>query len=86
VVATAAGRQVVELDLKMYVGAPDPGDTVRLEGDPPITASINGLHGDVATAAIVANTALAAPQLRPGLRTMLDLQPMRAVATSALNR
>lgn len=85
VVATAARRQVVELDLKMYVGATDAGDTVRLEGDPPIVADIAGLHGDVATAAIVANTAMVAPQLRPGLRTMLDLQPLRAVATSALN-
>lgn len=68
----------VDLDLKMYVGAPDPGDTVVLEGDPPINVRVDGLHGDIATAAIVANVAGVVRDLQPGLRTMLDLQPLRA--------
>jgi 4-hydroxy-tetrahydrodipicolinate reductase len=62
----------------MYVGATEPGDTIRLVGDPPITARIDGLHGDIATAAILANAATAVRGLQPGLRTMLDLQPLRA--------
>jgi 4-hydroxy-tetrahydrodipicolinate reductase len=72
--------EVITLDLRMFVGAPEPGDTIRLDGRPPITASIQGLHGDLATAAILANAAVVAPRLEPGLRTMLDLQPLRAPA------
>jgi 2,4-diaminopentanoate dehydrogenase len=80
VVAAAGDREVITLDLRMYVGAEDPGDTVRLHGDPPIVARLQGLHGDLATAAIIANAAFVAPRLGPGLRTMLDLLPLRAPA------
>lgn len=76
-------RALIDLDLKMYVGAPEPGDTVRLEGDPALTAHVAGLHGDIATAAIVANVAAIVRDLRPGLRTMLDLQPLRAPGSDA---
>ncbi len=72
------GRKLIDLDLKMYVGAPDPGDTIRLEGDPPMTLHVDGLHGDIATAAIAANVTQVVGGLAPGLRTMLDLQPLRA--------
>jgi len=80
VVASVGGDEVILLDLRMYVGAADPGDTIRLDGRPPIEAHIVGLHGDIATAAILANAATAARGLAPGLRTMLDLQPLRAPA------
>jgi 4-hydroxy-tetrahydrodipicolinate reductase len=80
VVGSADGSQIIVLDLRMYVAAPDPGDTIRLDGEPPIVARVEGLHGDLATAAILANAASLAPVLGAGLRTMLDVQLLRAPA------
>ena len=49
-------REVLSLELRMYFGAPDPQDTVEIDGDPPVRMSVaGGLHGDIATAAIVVN-------------------------------
>jgi len=60
--------------LQMYVGAKDPADTIELEGEPHLALTIpGGMHGDLATAAVVVNTIpvlLAAPA---GLRTSRDL-------------
>ncbi|HMO59086.1 MAG TPA: dihydrodipicolinate reductase [Roseiflexaceae bacterium] len=67
-------HEVITLDLKMYVGAEDPQDTIEIDGDPPVRMTIpGGLHGDLATAALVVNTiprVIAAP---PGLLSMSDL-------------
>lgn len=72
--ATQNGRELVRLDLKMYVGAPHPHDRVRLSGDPPIDVLFEGgVAGDEAT---VANLVQAVPRLlslAPGIRTVLDL-------------
>ncbi len=67
-------QEVVRLDLAMYVGASNPHDSVWVEGHPNVRLTIDGgLHGDVATAAIVMNSiprVLAAP---PGLLTPNNL-------------
>ncbi len=69
----------VVLDLKMYVGAKDPGDRVELAGDPPIKVQVEGGYmGDVATCAIALNAVPAVLGCAPGLRTMLDLPPLPA--------
>ena len=64
----------IMLDLTMAVGADDPRDEIRIDGVPPIHATIHGgVQGDQATCAIVANTLprlLAAP---PGLVTAIEL-------------
>lgn len=64
----------VHLELKMYVGAKEPADTIELAGEPNISLIIpGGTHGDIATAAVVVNAIpiiLAAPA---GLRTSRDL-------------
>ncbi|MFZ0637275.1 MAG: hypothetical protein WA755_12080 [Candidatus Acidiferrales bacterium] len=71
---TAAGKQRVFMELKMYVGAKDPADSIELEGEPRLALVIpGGTHGDLATAAVVVNTIpviLAAPA---GLRSSRDL-------------
>lgn len=71
---TSSGKDKVYLELKMYVGAKDPADTIELEGEPRLTLTIpGGTHGDLATAAVVVNTIpviLAAPA---GLRSSRDL-------------
>ena len=58
----------------MYVGAPDPQDTVDIEGDPPVHMRITGgLHGDVATAAIAVNAIPSVMRAAPGLASMRDV-------------
>jgi 2,4-diaminopentanoate dehydrogenase len=67
-------REVITLELRMYAGAPDPQDTVEIDGDPPVRMTVaGGLHGDVATAAIVVNAAQSVFRAAPGLATMGDL-------------
>lgn len=63
----------VTLELVMALGEPD-RDEVRIEGEPPVRAVIEGgVHGDRATAGIVIN--LLAPMLNaePGLRTVTEI-------------
>lgn len=73
----AADGPVITLDLTMAIDAPNPRDTVILEGDPPITMTVaGGIHGDVATCALAVNAlprVLAAP---PGLLTVHRLPPI----------
>ena len=68
------GKEHIFMELKMYVGAKNPADTVELQGEPRLTLTIpGGTHGDVATAAVVVNAIpvlLAAPA---GLRSSRDL-------------
>lgn len=68
------GREVVRLELQMYVGAPDPQDTIELDSDPPVRMTIaGGLHGDVATAAMAVNAIQSVQRAAPGLETMAHL-------------
>lgn len=72
------GEERIRLDLTMAVDLEDPVDRVRVEGDPSFVAEIpGGLHGDVATCAIVANALPLVREAPPGLRTVLDLPPLR---------
>ncbi len=75
-VGRVGGRQVLTLELKMYVGAKEPRDAVRIDGEPPLELVLpGGVHGDVATAAIVVNCVPRVLQAAPGLLTMKDLPP-----------
>ncbi len=69
-----SGGMEMVLHLEMYLGAREPVDEVRVEGDHPLRLAVTGgFPGDTATAALVTNTV--APMLRcpPGFLTMLDL-------------
>lgn len=67
-------REVLNLELRMYVGAPDPQDTVEIEGDPPVRMTIaGGLHGDIATAAIAINAIPSVVRAAPGLASMSEV-------------
>lgn len=67
------GETRLELEISQYVGAPDPRDEVRIEGDPDLTMQIpGGIHGDTATPAIVVNSANRVISGAPGLMTMVD--------------
>ena len=75
---TKDGQTVIELDLQMYVGAPDPRDEIFLEGDPPVHLRFEGgIFGDSATAAIVVNSVHQVVAAAPGLKTILDVAPPR---------
>ena len=70
----AGGKEVVYLELQMYVGAKNPADTIELTGHPNIRLTIpGGTHGDVATASVVVNTIPAILDAPAGLRTSRDL-------------
>jgi 2,4-diaminopentanoate dehydrogenase len=69
---------VVQLDLSMYVGAPDPRDVVELDGVPPVRLEFpGGIAGDEATAAILVNNVHGIVAAAPGLCTVLEVPPPR---------
>ncbi len=71
------GRARILLDLRMAVGATDPHDAISIKGYPDISLRIpGGIHGDLATAAVVVNTIPLIVAARPGLRTVIDI-PVR---------
>lgn len=79
-VAYRHSEKIIELDLRMYVGAPDPHDAVEIDGTPPLAMRIDGgIFGDTATVAALVNTAVRVASAPPGLRTMLELPIPRAV-------
>jgi 4-hydroxy-tetrahydrodipicolinate reductase len=70
----ANGKEVIHLELQMYVGAKDPGDTLTLRGNPDISLVIpGGSPGDIATASVVVNSIPVILDAPAGLRTARDL-------------
>jgi 2,4-diaminopentanoate dehydrogenase len=68
------GRDVLRLELQMYVGAPNPRDEIEIAGAPPLKLVLEGgVAGDVATPALLVNTLAQLPDARPGLHTMRTL-------------
>lgn len=67
------GERVIELDLKMSVDAGDSVDEAWLEGKPSIHSVIQGVHGDLSTAAVAANSIRRVVAAPPGLVTMADI-------------
>ena len=67
-------KEVVTLDLQMYVGAKKPIDRITVEGNPNVSVSFDGgVAGDEATVALLLATAPSMVKLEPGLRTMVDV-------------
>lgn len=62
------------LDLRVFVGAEHAGDRIEVRGVPDISLTLaGGIHGDRATAAIVANAIPRVIEARAGLLTMDEL-------------
>jgi 2,4-diaminopentanoate dehydrogenase len=75
-----AGEEKIFMELKMYVGATNPADTIGLRGEPNLSLTIpGGTHGDIATAAVAVNAIQAILAAPAGLRTVRDL-PLRFLA------
>ncbi|HEX9232891.1 MAG TPA: hypothetical protein VF863_00630 [Candidatus Acidoferrum sp.] len=70
----SGGKEVIYMELQMYVGAKDPADTVTLTGHPDISLTIpGGSHGDIATASVAVNSIPVILDAPAGLRTARDL-------------
>lgn len=67
------GQDKVILELEMAVDAGESYDEVWIQGSPDIHCLTKGIHGDISTAAVVANTARRVVEGKPGLLTMVDL-------------
>ncbi|MDQ1408751.1 MAG: hypothetical protein QOJ41_486, partial [Acidobacteriaceae bacterium] len=68
------GKELIHLELQMYVGAKEPSDTVVLQGYPDISLTIpGGSPGDIATASVVVNSIPVILDAPAGLRTARDL-------------
>jgi 4-hydroxy-tetrahydrodipicolinate reductase len=68
------GKELVYMELQMYVGAKDPADTVELKGHPNISLVIpGGSHGDIATASVAVNSIPSILEAPAGLRTSREL-------------
>jgi 4-hydroxy-tetrahydrodipicolinate reductase len=74
VTGTEAGRERIVLDLKMFLGAPEPRDVIAIRGRPDLNVVLaGGVAGDDATIAALINVVprlLAAP---PGFRLLTEL-------------
>jgi 4-hydroxy-tetrahydrodipicolinate reductase len=67
-------HEAITLELRMYVGAEDPQDTVAIDGDPPVHMTVaGGFHGDLATAAMVVNAIPSVRHAAAGLVSMAEL-------------
>lgn len=68
------GKEVLTLELQMYVGAPNPRDVIEIVGEPPLRLVIEGgVPGDVATPAILVNMLPRLMECPAGLHTMRTL-------------
>ena len=72
---------VIRLYMEAYLGAPEPYDPIEIDGTPRLSVKIaGGVHGDVATAAIVVNSIPKVLAAAPGLHTMRDCRCRRSFA------
>jgi hypothetical protein len=75
---TASGiiseESVIVLNLQAYLGCPDPKERIVIDGQPPIDLTVKGgIHGDIATAAVIVNCIPRVLNAESGLKTMKDL-------------
>jgi hypothetical protein len=70
----SSGKEVISLDLRMYLEAENPRDTIYIEGTPTIESTMKSSDmGDVAAAGLLVNMSPLVCQARAGLLTMVDL-------------
>ncbi|MEE9163597.1 MAG: dihydrodipicolinate reductase [Thermoplasmata archaeon] len=72
--------EAIRLELEMSWGAPNPMDSVTIDGEPGVVLRIpGGLPGEEATIATVVNAIPRVMEAEPGLKTILDLPLPRYV-------
>jgi 4-hydroxy-tetrahydrodipicolinate reductase len=74
------GREIVKFEFQASLKPPEAFDQVLINGSPPVDLMIRGgVHGDLATAAVVVNMIPKVAAAKPGLVTMADLPIPSAV-------
>ena len=67
-------KELISLTLDAYLGPSDCYDEIRISGKPNVALRIaGGIHGDLATSAVVVNAIPRVIAAEPGLKTMKDL-------------
>lgn len=78
------GSELINLDFRAYIGAEEPYDAVYIKGVPDMEVVVKGgVHGDLATAAIVVNAIPRVISSPPGLVTMKDIPVISALPGAA---
>ncbi len=73
-IAKKGEKEIIMLDFVAYAGDHEEYDSIEIIGNPPIQQKISGgVHGDVGTAAMVANLIPIVIKAKAGLLTMKDL-------------
>ena len=68
------GEPAIRLHMEAYLGAPETYDSIEIDGSPRLTVKFaGGIHGDIATTALVVNSIPKVLSAPPGLHTMRDL-------------
>ncbi len=71
------GEELITLLFIAAAGIEEPYDRVIIKGTPDIESTIKGgVNGDIATCAIVTNAIPVVLKTSPGLKTMLDIEPI----------
>ena len=74
------GREIVKFEFQASLKPPEAFDQILINGLPPVDLIIRGgVHGDLATAAVVVNMIPKVAAAKPGLVTMADLPIPSAV-------
>lgn len=67
-------KELIRLTLSAYLAPPECYDEIRISGKPNVALRITGgIHGDLATSAIVVNAIPRVVAAKPGLKTMKDI-------------
>ncbi|MFH0913997.1 MAG: dihydrodipicolinate reductase [Chloroflexota bacterium] len=76
-VAKMNGREIIRMEFRAYLGAPESHDTVYITGTPNMEVTVKGgVPGDIATASMAVNAMPRVINAPPGLITMKDLPPV----------
>ncbi len=68
------GKELLLLDLRMYVGAKDPHDLVDIDGNPPLKVRAEGgVAGDVATISSLVNNVPRVVNAHAGIKRMYEI-------------
>ncbi|MFC1985137.1 dihydrodipicolinate reductase, partial [Chloroflexota bacterium] len=71
------GKEIIKLEFRAYLGAPESYDAVYIAGTPNMEVVVKGgIQGDIATASMVVNALPRVLAAHPGLLTMKDLPPV----------
>jgi 2,4-diaminopentanoate dehydrogenase len=80
-VAWMKGREIIKMEFRAYLGAPESYDAVYITGEPNLEVIVKGgIQGDIATASMVVNAIPGVIKAPPGLLSMKDMPLVHSFA------